>query len=169
MNENDAKMRREKYLDKYMPPVLGWNRLKDFPKRFTAYPDPYWKKRTSIKKGRGRLIIIDPKMEHLLMDGRPTVVDLFSGAGGFSLGFIKAGWRVIASVESDHSCHVTYCNNIPHIQEAPLHCYHDDIRNITGREILFNAGIEKVDCIIGGPPCPSFSMAGKRKIGDPID
>jgi len=102
-------------------------------------------------------------MEQLYLDGRPTVVDLFAGCGGASLGFVKAGWRVIASVELDYWAHVTYAVNIPSYQEAPLHCYTKDIHEITGFEILYNAGINEVDCVIGGPPCQSFSQCNIRK------
>ncbi len=148
---------------KNMPPILGWDRLTPLPKRFTAHPDPSWKNR------KRRLMIIEPKMEKLILDGRPIVIDLFSGCGGFSLGFIKAGFRVIASVEWADWAHITYCNNIPHMQQASLHAYSCDIRGLSGREILLNAGVKGVDCIIGSPPCQSFSPMGKRIIGDEKD
>ena len=157
------KIPRRASLDRNMPPVLGWDRLKPLPEKFTAYPDHNWQNKEK------RRIIIEPYMDKLIMDGRPTVIDLFAGCGGFSLGFIKAGWRVIASVEWEYWPHVTFCNNIPHIQGAPIHIYHMDIKNLTGREILLNAGIKEVDAVVGGPPCQSFSTAGKREIGDERD
>lgn len=159
----ENKVPRSSTLEKYMPPVLCWNRLKPLPEKFTAHPDPYWR---HLKKRR---MIVSPVMEKLIYDGRPTVIDLFSGCGGFSLGFVKAGFRVIASVEWDYWAHVTYCNNIPHIQGAPLHAYSCDIKDLTGREILLNAGVKEVDAIIGGPPCQSFSLVGKRELGDERD
>ncbi len=162
MND-DPKILRRASLKKYMPPVLGWDRLTPLPEQFTALPDPDWESRDK------RMMIVNPEMEKLIMDGRPTVIDLFSGCGGFSLGFIEAGWRVIASVEWMYWAHVTYCCNIPHRQEAPLHCYSCDIRKLSGREILANAGVTEVDAIIGGPPCQSFSTCGKREIGDERD
>lgn len=149
-------------LKRSMPQILGWDRLTLLPEKFTAYPDPYWQERE-------RKMIIEPTMDKLIMDGRPTVIDLFSGCGGFSCGFVDAGYRVIASVEFEYWAHITYCNNIPHRQQAPLHVYSCDIRNLSGREILLNAGISEVDCIIGGPPCQSFSTCGKREIGDSRD
>ena len=159
----ENKIPRRASLDKNMPPVIGWDRLIPLPERFTAYPDPNWKQK------KKRLIIVEPKMDKLIPDGRPVVVDLYSGCGGFSLGFIKAGWRVIASVEWEYWAHITYCNNIPHMQEAPLHVYSCDIKKLTGREIIMNAGIKEIDCVIGSPPCQGFSMAGKREIGDHRD
>lgn len=162
-NTMENKIPRRASLDKFMPPVLGWDRLKPLPERFTTHPDPKWQRR------KNRLMIVEPQFDPLIPDGRPTVIDLFSGCGGFSLGFIKAGWRVIASVEWDYWAHVTYCHNIPHMQGAPIQCYNVDIHNLTGREILVNAGIKEVDCVIGGPPCQSFSISGKRKVGDQRD
>ncbi len=154
------KIPRRASLDRWMPKCLGWDRLIPLPEKFTVHPDPKWRNR------KDRLMIIEPKLDKLILDGRPVVVDLFAGCGGFSLGFIQAGWRVIASVEWSYDAHVTYCNNIPHIQQAPLHVYTCDIHQMTGREILLNAGIEEVDCVIGSPPCQGFSMSGKREIGD---
>lgn len=148
-------------MEKYMPRVLGWPRSVPLPERFTAHPDS-----SNFKKDKA--IIVSP-LEPLLLDGRPTVVDLFSGCGGFSLGFIQAGWRVVAAVDWEYWAHVTYCVNIPTAQQTPLHCYTMDIRKLTGREILINAGITKVDAVIGSPPCQSFSMAGQRKVGDERD
>lgn len=49
------------------------------------------------------------------------------------------------------------------------HFYFGDVREITGKMILDALGLEigELDCIIGGPPCQGFSMAGKRQIMDP--
>ena len=43
---------------------------------------------------------------------RPTVIDLFAGAGGFSLGFLAAGFEVVAAVENDVSAASTYWYNL---------------------------------------------------------
>ena len=158
------KVPRRSALEKYMPKVLGWDRSIPLPEKFTAWPDPYWKKRED------RLIIVEDNMSELNNNIlRPTVIDLFSGCGGFSCGFVKAGFRVVASVEYAYWPHITYCSNIPHLQQYPLHAYTCDIKDLTGREILINAGLKEVDVVIGSPPCQSFSMAGKREIGDPRD
>ncbi len=149
---------------KNMPPILGWDKLKPLPDRFTAYANPDWQ---NYKHPRN--MVINPGCDELTFDGRPLLVDLFSGCGGFSLGCSQAGFRVIASVEFEHWCHVTYCNNIPHMQGAALHAYNCDIRYLSGREILLNAGVTEVDCVVGSPPCQGFSQSGKREIGDPRD
>ena len=130
-----------------------------FPEKFTAYP-------TSPK----RELLISYGLDKLILDGRLTFVDLFSGCGGFSLGLIQAGLRCLVSVEIDRHAHMTYCCNIPTVQESPLHCY-DDITKLTGKEILDNLGMQRgdIDVVVGSPPCQSFSTAGKREVGDPRD
>jgi len=47
------------------------------------------------------------------MNGRPTVVDLFAGAGGMSLGFEQAGFDVVAAVELDPIHAATHHYNFP--------------------------------------------------------
>ena len=46
----------------------------------------------------------------------PTVIDLFSGAGAFSLGFHAAGCRILAAVDVDESCGQTYRKNFDDLQ-----------------------------------------------------
>lgn len=43
---------------------------------------------------------------------RPIAIDLFCGAGGFSLGFIQAGFEVIAGLDYDYHCMITYLTNM---------------------------------------------------------
>ncbi|MGL4398650.1 MAG: DNA cytosine methyltransferase [Luteolibacter sp.] len=94
---------------------------------------------------------------------RPIGVDLFSGAGGMSLGFEQAGFEVVAAVEIDpiHSCvhkfNFPLCAVIPH-----------SVKDVTGESIRAAAGIAgKVDVVFGGAPCQGFSMIGKRALDDP--
>ncbi|WP_182186693.1 DNA cytosine methyltransferase [Pectinatus frisingensis] len=82
------------------------------------------------------------------------VIDLFSGCGGLSLGFIKAGYAVKKAVEFDADIAKTYKMNHPEVDVIV-----DDIRNIE-QSGVFKAG--DADVIIGGPPCQGFSMAGAR-------
>lgn len=94
---------------------------------------------------------------------RPTVVDLFAGAGGLSLGFESAGFDIIASVEIDpvHSSIHEY--NFPYTKTI---C--QSVTNISGREILQAAGdYDSLDVLIGGAPCQGFSLIGKRALDDP--
>ena len=83
-----------------------------------------------------------------------NVIDLFSGCGGLSLGFIKDGYTIKKAVEFDDNIAKTYKKNHPEIDVIV-----DDIRNIDKSEV-FKFG--DADVIIGGPPCQGFSMAGAR-------
>ncbi len=84
-----------------------------------------------------------------------TYIDLFSGAGGLSLGFDKAGFKNIMALEKDLSCAETYKYNFPSHKLVV-----SDIRDFSDEYILkFMCG-KKVDVIIGGPPCQGFSIAG---------
>lgn len=91
---------------------------------------------------------------------RHAVISLFSGAGGLDLGFEQAGFSISVAVESDPACCETLSVNRP---ELPV--INKPIQDVTSEEIL-NTGDLKVleaDLVIGGPPCQSFSLAGKRK------
>jgi DNA (cytosine-5)-methyltransferase 1 len=77
------------------------------------------------------------------------IISLFSGAGGLDLGFEKAGFDIAMANEYDKTIWATYEKN----HTAPL--IKGDIRDI--KETDFP---DKVDGIIGGPPCQSWSEAG---------
>ena len=94
-----------------------------------------------------------------------TYIDLFSGAGGFSLGFELAGFENIFSVEYDHEICNTYRYNFPN--HKLIEC---DIAKISNETILEIIGNQSVDVVIGGPPCQGFSMAGnigRKFLDDP--
>ena len=81
-----------------------------------------------------------------------NVVSLFSGCGGLDLGFKKADFQITWANEFDKTIWDTFRFNFPN---TPLDTR--DIRNILSSEIPDN-----IHGIIGGPPCQSFSEAGKR-------
>lgn len=84
------------------------------------------------------------------------VISLFSGAGGLDLGFQEAGFNIVLANEFDKTIWKTYESN----HEAKL--LKEDIKNLVLEEL------PKVDGVIGGPPCQSWSFAGaKRGITDP--
>lgn len=85
------------------------------------------------------------------------VVSLFSGAGGLDYGFEKAGFDIVAANEYDKNIWQTYQENH---KNTPL------IKgNICG---ISSDMLPECDGIIGGPPCQSWSEAGKlRGIDDP--
>lgn len=92
-----------------------------------------------------------------------TYIDLFSGSGGFSLGFDQAGFQNVFSVEYDHEICETYRYNFPN-----HHLIECDITKLKNETILEIVGDRSVDVVIGGPPCQGFSMAGNigRKFAD---
>ena len=82
------------------------------------------------------------------------VVDLFSGCGGLSLGFEKAGFNIVAAFEWWDTAVKCYMENFTHpVIQLDL----SDTENAI-KEIKKYAP----DMIIGGPPCQDFSHAGKR-------
>lgn len=87
------------------------------------------------------------------------VLDLFSGAGGFSYGFQSAGFLIAAGVDRDESSIWTHgynflsksiCTDITDIEDP--------------RKFVESLGIPRIDVIIGGPPCQGFSQVGKAAI-----
>ena len=90
-----------------------------------------------------------------------NIISLFSGCGGLDLGFEKAGFSIPVANEFDPKIFETFKINHPN-----THLIEGDIRKVTKDEILkFITG--KVDGIIGGPPCQSWSEAGSlRGIND---
>lgn len=93
------------------------------------------------------------------------LVDLFCGAGGLSLGFIREGCRVVFANDIDELCMETYKYNHPEISEENVIC--GDIRKIVDSIDDYISG--DIDIVIGGPPCQGFSSANKhhRVINDP--
>lgn len=88
---------------------------------------------------------------------RPRVIDLFSGVGGLSLGFEIAGFDVILANEYDTSIANSYSKNHPGTGMII-----GDITKLDLKEIFYPYK-NKIDVIIGGPPCQGFSQKGKRK------
>lgn len=84
-----------------------------------------------------------------------TYIDLFSGAGGMSLGFDREGFKNLFAVEIDKNACKTYSLNFPHHL-----LLNDDIKLLTENQIKGLIKNIKVDVVIGGPPCQGFSMAG---------
>jgi DNA (cytosine-5)-methyltransferase 1 len=105
---------------------------------------------------------------------RPTAVDLFSGAGGLSLGFEQAGFDVVASVEYDPVHAAVHEFNFPLTEVLCA-----DLARLRAEDLedAIAAGLERhgraveqtvgaVDVVFGGPPCQGFSSIGKRLIDD---
>jgi DNA (cytosine-5)-methyltransferase 1 len=93
----------------------------------------------------------------------PTVISLFAGCGGSSLGYGMAGYRELLAVEWDANAVETFRLNFP---DVPV--YHGDIAALDVEKCLSLAGIApgELDVLDGSPPCQGFSTAGKREMGD---
>jgi len=83
-------------------------------------------------------------------------VDLFAGCGGLSLGFMQAGFNVVAGYENWSPAISTYSSNLKH----PVHAIDlSDVKK-SSDHILENY---RPQVIIGGPPCQDFSLANNKK------
>lgn len=100
-----------------------------------------------------------------------TVVDLFSGAGGMSLGFEQSnGFQTIAAIDIWEPAVETLLYNHPHIAREFAICASVD--DVFRENSEFSSIVKKlidieVDVVIGGPPCQGMSLAGKRLDSDP--
>ena len=92
----------------------------------------------------------------------PAVIDLFCGAGGASLGLVKADWDLRLAVDTDPSCARTHTANLP--GQFML----GDLRELDGAALMDAAGVApgELDLLFAGPPCQGFSIIGSRVIWD---
>lgn len=96
------------------------------------------------------------------LDMRHTMLDLFAGAGGLSLGLVWAGFQSVGAVEWDEDAADTYDANFG------KHVMRDASGGTTPIESLdFRSFKGKVDLLVGGPPCQGFSQLGKGLAHDP--
>lgn len=78
-------------------------------------------------------------------------LDLFSGAGGLTLGLHKSGWDTTAAFEMNKDAIETYKTNFPDIN-----VFEGDIRDYSFHKY------QGIELVAGGPPCQPFSVAGKQ-------
>ena len=97
-----------------------------------------------------------PKQERL------TVIDLFSGCGGFSCGLEQAGLDVVAANDIWNEAGLTFSKNhkcaefiLGDIREEKIH-----------KKIVSKAKEKQCQVIVGGPPCQAYSMSGARNVYD---
>lgn len=94
----------------------------------------------------------------------PSVVDLFSGVGGLSLGAARAGFKVAAAVELDDDAYRAHEINFPGTAHLKT-----DVATLSGAEVRKALGCANAGPtgVIGGPPCQGFSVLGRRQVTDP--
>ena len=95
--------------------------------------------------------------------GSLKAVDLFSGAGGLSLGLNQAGIEVVLANEIEADFAATHAANHPECEVLTEDIYNVDF-DATLRRIRHRG---KVDLLCGGPPCQGFSTVGKKELTDP--
>lgn len=93
----------------------------------------------------------------------PTVVSLFAGCGGSSLGYSMAGYSERLAVEWDDHAAEVFRLNFPGV---PL--YHGDIAQLDTDALLRLSGLQpgELSVLDGSPPCQGFSTAGSRHLSD---
>lgn len=88
-----------------------------------------------------------------------TAIDLFSGAGGFSLAAHNAGVDVLAAIEFDQNAAETYKKNLVNRLGTKTQVYAEDITEFDIDSLINDIEIKKgtLDILLGGPPCQGFS------------
>lgn len=101
-----------------------------------------------------------------------SVISLFSGGMGLDLGLEQSGrFRVVACVEKERAfCETIRVNQKAGRLDPELKIFEGDLSQITPEQVLGATGLQtgEIDLLAGGPPCQSFSTAGKRgSVQDP--
>jgi len=89
---------------------------------------------------------------------QPTVMDLFSGCGGMSLGFKQAGFQPVLAADIDPDANREYTRNVGLVPQ------HLDLFDIDGPVLLELAGLDQgqLDVLVGCPPCQGFTWLRSR-------
>ena len=137
--------------------------------RFQFFPDSYLflgNKTDMLKQvGNAVPVLLAYSIGQSIVEktGCATSVDLFSGAGGMTYGFKRAGIHAVVANDIVEPVCITLKVNNP---EIPVIC--GDITDENTKKQIIQKGVENnADIICGGPPCQGFSMAGWRMKDDP--
>lgn len=101
-----------------------------------------------------------------------TIVDLFAGCGGLSLGLELVGFEPLLAAELNQSARKTYCINRPHL---PPERVFEDVRALSKMdvgELRTRLGLpdgEFPTVLAGGPPCQGFSGIGHRRTNSEVE
>lgn len=91
-----------------------------------------------------------------------NIMDLFAGVGGLSYGFSKIPeFRIVAANEVDRDIARAYSLN-----HRDVKMFNGDINELTEERLRDILGDTRIDIVVGGPPCQSYSTLGKRRLDD---
>jgi DNA (cytosine-5)-methyltransferase 1 len=93
---------------------------------------------------------------------KPTAISLFAGGGGMTLGMAQAGFETIFASDIEDSSAKTFAHNWP---GKPF--FNGDARRLTRSKLEEYLAGQKVDLVVGGPPCQGFSTIGDQNPADP--
>jgi DNA (cytosine-5)-methyltransferase 1 len=136
--------------------------------RLQGFPDRY----RFFGRGRDRFVQVGNAVPPLLAYQLAAVlepgpfVDLFSGAGGLSLGFEWAGFDLRLAIDHDAAANDTFQRN--HYQDVAIRADLSDAAQLSKAVTAIRArtGDEGVYLLAGGPPCQGFSTAGPCRPDD---
>lgn len=98
-------------------------------------------------------------------------VDLFAGAGGFSLAAANVGLSIVAAVEKNGNACATYRRNILRTMGNETELYAGDILELSPESLSRAHFTENIGCdmVLGDPPCQGFSVHRIKDagVGDP--
>ena len=109
-------------------------------------------KETSLEKVLPLQYVLKQETQH-------GFIDLFSGAGGFTIGLTKAGWRPLLSVDINKNVTQTHLKNMPSLPYAEGNLGDENFRHSVIKPFIG----KEIGLIAGGPPCQGFSIFGKRR------
>jgi DNA (cytosine-5)-methyltransferase 1 len=90
-----------------------------------------------------------------------TFIDLFCGCGGLSYGLEMAGHECLLGVDMEPAAIKSFQRNHPRAQ-----AWNGDIKKLDTRTLKKLIGTDRVDMVVGGPPCQGFSTVGKGDADD---
>lgn len=108
----------------------------------------------------------EKKIARVRTGAKLRVLDLFSGCGGFSLGFQAAGFEIAAAIEFDKDAAASHGLNFH--PDDPKHSVARDITQTSPAMLTSELGLGDAslafDILIGGPPCQAFARVGRSKL-----